>query len=388
VSPLFHAFVKKRLSRYNPRMRTLRVSPDDHDRRLDRVLRKAFPDLPPGAIAGAIRRGAVRVNGARSRNNARLHLGDTLTVPAWETGAGAPGKPQSSPRVQVRNGEICSGNQAVPVLARTSDWIAINKPPGLATHGEASAEELVREAARREGWWQESLSFRPGPVHRLDRGTSGVLLIALSTHGARTLTAEIRNHRMIKLYVALVQGDVSGIREISYPLRYDHHRRKSIADTAGGVRTDETDETGETGATEAYRAARTRIVPLRRTARRSGTLVAAIPITGRTHQIRAHCAAAGHPLEGDGKYARGPRHTRSADGPPESYLLHAMMVAMPDPGYRWKAPFPERTRNRIVSRFGGIAEVEDRLEALFRELEREFPQPPVLPVPGGGTIEA
>lgn len=384
-------------------MFSLRVSPDDHDRRLDRVLRKAFPDLPPGAIAGAIRRGNVRVNGERSRNSARLHAGDTVTVPSWETDSPVKGgRHDTSKRhapasrdVRVGNGAIHHGNRTIPILARTDDWIAVGKPAGIATHGEGSVEELVREAARREGWWRESLSFRPGPVHRLDRGTSGVLLIALSTRGAQTLTEEIHQRRMIKLYLALLTGEVSGSRDITWPLRYDHVRRKSVVDASCASGSE-----GDPVSPDGYQAAHTRIVPLAKAVDQSATLVAAIPLTGRRHQIRAHCAAAGHPLTRDekysrGKYSPGKRHRNGierrgdrATSPPGShlprglYLLHAMLAAMPHRGYRWEAPLPEEIRRRLEQRIGGIEVIEHRVQELFAGLEREFPQPPVLPTPG------
>ncbi|TVR67444.1 MAG: RluA family pseudouridine synthase [Spirochaetaceae bacterium] len=343
----------------------LTVARDDENRRLDRVLRKAFPRVPPGALAGAVRRGAVRVNGRRCRNETRVHEGDILKVPAWET-------PEEEPTRSVRYRDRCiqAGSWRIPVIDRSTNWLVLNKPAGLAVHGAESLDLIVRSVARDEGWWSESLSFRPGPVHRLDRNTSGVQLFALSTEGARALSEQLSRREVFKLYLAVVQGILEEERETSLPLRYDNRRRRT--------------ETADVGAPDSpppsFSAARTAIIPLAHSLRDRFTLVAAIPYTGRTHQIRGHCAAIGHPLAGDRKYGAAPAAGAGAGG--TTYLLHSLLMMVTTTGTFWNAPLPGEARIHLERQFPALP----ALPALARRI-REVVQATCTVTGVNGTIE-
>lgn len=300
-------------------MPTRSIAPDDDNRRLDRLLRKAFPDVPPGALAGAVRRGNVRLNGKRCRNNTRVRHGDRLTVPEWTS----TGTAERLPTVRYEEGAIYSSAYRIPVLERTKHHLAVNKPAGLTTHGPESLAHIVLAAARRQGWWKESLSFRPGPVHRLDRNTSGVQLFALSIEGARTLSNALATGSSYKLYLAIVEGAVKKRIDVSRSLEYDHSQRISRTSVATAN-------------------AHTAIVPLESDEHGRFTLVAALPTTGRTHQIRAHCASAGHPLRYDRKYGgSGNAH----------YFLHALIFAIPEVASFWNAPLPDVQRAHLETTF-------------------------------------
>ncbi len=325
-------------------MRDLNVTEDDHGRRIDRVLRKAFPGVPPGAIAGAIRRGQVRINGKRCRNNSRVQSGDTLRVPPWDPGthAGSAEDPrQGAPEARLEHRSITSGPWHVPILERTRDYLALNKPPGLTVHGKNSLEEIVLAVARREHWYRESLSFTPGPVHRLDRNTSGVQLFALSTTGAQELSRDLADRQVLKLYLALLEGVLPEPLEIRQSLVYDRDRR------VARVSTDP----------DQALPARTRVTPL--LVERSGrhTLAAAIPATGRTHQIRCHCSAAGFPLRGDRKYGG------SGTAP---YLLHNLVFALSRSGRFWNGPLPAEWSEKLAADYSGYTGLPGRIEELLQ----------------------
>lgn len=347
-----------------PTMKEEKVGPDDDGRRIDRVLRKAFPTIPPGAIAGAIRRGEIRLNGKRTQNDARVTRGDTIGIPDW-TGA-TPMRdivPESAIDARFRDGRIVSDDWSIPLLQRTEDYLVVNKPSGLTTHGKGALDEIIRSVARREGWWSESMSFRPGPVHRLDRNTSGVQLFSLSTAGAQDLTEQLRKRHVAKVYVALVSGHLPRREECRKRIAYDRSTRTAAVEPDEG-----------TAGNPAFRrlrfaTARTRFFPLAFTADQKAGLVAAIPETGRTHQVRCHAAALGIPLLGDRKYGGAPWDTFDEQYDPSMgdprYILHATLFATTDPLRVWTAPFASATYGLLRRHFGDLSSVEHRLNEIL-----------------------
>lgn len=293
-------------------MRKFTAAADDDGRRLDRVARKLFPGAPLGRIFRAIRTGAVRVNGAKAAPSQRVAAGDEISV----VGMASAATPRSGPPAS-----------ALPfvVLLENEHVLAVDKPAGLPVHGPDSVEELVRAYLQGR---RTSLSFRPGPAHRIDRGTSGLLLFSCSLRGAQTLTRLFREQRMSKEYLAVVEGVVAREETWEDRIAYDHESRRS--------------EAGE-------QTALTRIAPVASSERL--TLLACFPLTGRTHQIRAQAALHGHPLAGDRKYGGG-----SEDG----YLLHALALRVAESaellGFeRLVAPLPRRFLEATAALMGAAA---------------------------------
>jgi 23S rRNA pseudouridine955/2504/2580 synthase len=343
------------------------IAEDDNGRRLDRVLRKAYPAVPPGAIAGAVRRGDIRINGKRVKNDTRVETGDRVRIPDWEdTGrdadpvAGgkspalpaAPRRRSPPPQAHVTENRIVSGEWSVPILERSDDWIALNKPQGLASHGEGGLDEILRVVARGAGWWSDSLSFRPGPIHRLDRNTSGVQLFSLSTAGARDLTEQLRRRTVSKIYLALVSGYLPRSTEVDRRLAYNRASRTAVVEPEDGPASDPALRRHR------FSTARTRFFPLGFTADQQTGLVAAVPETGRTHQVRCHAAALGIPLVGDTKYG-GP----ASDD--HDYVLHAALFATRAPAHVWTAPLASATYGLLRTRFGDLTAIEHRLNELI-----------------------
>ena len=287
--------------------RELVISADNDGRRVDRVLRTLWPGVPLGAIMKAIRTGEVRLDGRRTKGEARLAEGQRLTVP-WEDGAKAVAAPaRELPR-------------AKPLETLYKDdfaWI-VNKPAGLLTQpDERGGDSLITRALAELGWSRSD--YRPATVQRLDRNTSGAVIIALTGRAQRTLAELVRERKIRKIYRAVVEGEAPEKGKIDLPLLKDA-RTNTVRPDEGGQR-----------ALTLYR----RIAVCG-----SRSVVEAELVTGRPHQARAHLAAIGHPIAGDAKYG-GKMGKRS--------LLHARLVIFPDDaalpaalrGARIEAPLPD-----------------------------------------------
>jgi 23S rRNA pseudouridine955/2504/2580 synthase len=175
-----------------------------------------------------------------------------------------------------------------------------------------------------------SLSFKPGPLHRLDKPTSGIIVFSTSLAGARSFSALLRSRRIRKTYLALLDGVLDRDETWEDTLVRDKERGKSFT----------MPDTGDKNAREA----RTRVYPLAHTM--TATLVKLEIDTGRTHQIRAQAAAHGHPLAGDRKY--GGSEQRGG------FLLHAWMLELPEMPRRLLAPLPDNFTRRIQELFGEL----------------------------------
>jgi 23S rRNA pseudouridine955/2504/2580 synthase len=203
------------------------------------------------------------------------------------------------------------------VLFESAGLLVLNKPAGLPVHGKESLEDLVLSYL--EPKLLPSLSFRPGPLHRLDRPSSGVIAFSTSLDGARFFSAMMRNRMIKKQYLALVSGVIEKAEVWEDELVRDERRKKTFR-TSGTIH-------------GVVKTALTRVSPLAGDGER--TLILAEIETGRTHQIRAQAAGRGHPLLGDRKYG-------SAAG--GEFLLHA-----------WRMEFSENTGGKTDNdKYGGI----------------------------------
>ena len=288
---------------------TLEIAPEDGDQRLDRWFKRHYPALGHGRLEKLLRTGQIRVNGKRARAGTRLEPGDRVRVPPLPDLGEASAPRRAAPPPDDADAEMVRA----AVIYRDGDMIALNKPPGLPVQGGS-------RVARHLDGMLEALRFdapeAPRLVHRLDRDTSGVLLLARHTTAARALTALFRGRQLHKLYWALVVGVPKPAQgRIDAPL--------AKRQVGGGERVIATAEGGQRAITD---------YTLVEAAGRRLSWLALMPRTGRTHQLRAHTASVfGHPVVGDGKY--GGEAAFPAGFEPRLHL-HARALALPRPGKR------------------------------------------------------
>ncbi|MDX1781865.1 MAG: RluA family pseudouridine synthase [Thalassovita sp.] len=271
-------------------VQTITVGPDDGDQRLDRWLKRQFPHVPQGRIEKMCRKGELRVDGGRVKASTRLQTGQQVRIPPLPDPGKTEQKAPPKPKVSTADEKMIQSC----VIYRDDHIIAINKPAGLPTQGGSKQTRHVDGLA-------EALKFgleeKPRLVHRLDKDTSGVLLLARTRAVAQALTAAIRHKETRKIYWSLVAGvPTPYLGEIKYGLvKAPGHGRKGEGEKMICVHPRDIDKTP--GAKRAH----TLYATLYRVAGRAAW-VAMEPITGRTHQLRAHMAEIGHPIIGDGKY--------------------------------------------------------------------------------------
>jgi 23S rRNA pseudouridine955/2504/2580 synthase len=321
---------------------TVTVRPEDGAGRLDRWFKRHYPGLTHGRLEKLLRTGQIRVDGKRAHAGDPVAPGQAIRVPPLpETPAPSP-KP-SAPRARPQDVALLRD----AVLYR-DDWaIVVNKPAGLAVQGGTNTDRHVD--ALLDGLRFESKE-RPRLVHRLDKDTSGVLLIARNPAAAAFFTRAFRDKTTRKVYWAITVG-LPELRQGRIDLALAKH-----AGIRGGERV-HADEEGKSAVTyySVVDHAGTR-----------ASWLALLPVTGRTHQLRAHCAEIGTPILGDGKY--GGSGAQLAGGAAARQLhLHARSLDIPHPQggtLSVTAPLPAHMR-RMWEFFGFDANVPDP----FAELE-------------------
>ena len=285
-------------------VRNIEIGAADAGVRLDRWLRRNFPQVTQARLQKWLRTGQVRLDGGRARANARLAAGQVVRVPPLGEEA-APPRPSPAP-ASAADAEALRA----AVLHRDAHVIVIDKPPGLAVQGGSRTSrhiDAMLDALRFDA------TDRPRLVHRLDKDTSGVLVLARDAASAASLTAAFRGKEVRKVYWAAVVGvPRPATGRIDLPI--------AKTPRPGGERM-------------APAEAGKRAVTLYRIVDRAGTRAAWLelePLTGRTHQLRVHASALGTPILGDGKY--GGREAHFTGGEVSTRMhLHARSIRIPHP---------------------------------------------------------
>jgi len=297
----------------------LRPGPNDHGKRLDRILRVCFPAAPLSAIFAALRKGEVRVNGKKARRDYRVTEADEISVkkiaPFFRYEAGSPGSlsieesenpGEKTISAESRAQKLSSTNFFTKyIIFEDEHFLVLNKPWGVLSHGPASLAEDV--AAYLAPVLPPSLAFSPGPLHRLDRNTTGIIFFSKSLGGARFFSSALRAGTIRKTYYALIEGRLETRQTWTDTL---------VRDTVARV-------TRSRAGTAAGKTAVSEVRPIAPS--RDYTLCEITIQTGRTHQIRAQGAARGHPLAADRKYGGRPL----AGIPHGAYILHAAELLLP-----------------------------------------------------------
>jgi len=355
----------------------LRAGKDDNGRRLDRIIRKALPDYPLSLIHRLLRQKKILVDNKPVTPNHRIEQGMIIivNVPATHIKNKVNDNMvnqinsmvnKKNPRLQTSNSELhsirLSRTLGVPILWQGSGIIVFNKPQGLSTHGPQSLDVIVNDwlaggGGKGGGPLPRSLSFKPGPLHRLDKPTSGAIAFSQTLEGARLFSALLRERKIEKSYIAIVEGSIekdkgtgnreqgTGYSEIIWrdALVHDKNKRKSVVVETVGTK-------------ESYaktQEAKEALTALKTLASNNEYSLIEVKIkTGRHHQIRAQAASHGHPLAGDIKYGGKPLPGQSRGG---GFFLHAWKIIFnesPD-GFPREitAPLPESFQSQIEALF-------------------------------------
>ena len=290
-------------------VRQFTVSDDDDGIRLDRWFKRHMPDTSFNVVVKWARTGQLRVDGKRAETGDRIVTGQIIRVPPAEAAAPTIMAAPKKERPPLSDDEIEFAQSLV--IYRDEHAIVINKPAGLATQG--GTKTLAHVDGLLDALMFERAD-RPKLVHRLDKDTSGVLLIARSSRAAAHFSKAFAGRTAKKLYWALVMG-VPEIRDgiIDLPINKQPGSggEKMHVDEAGGLR------------------AVTRYRRIERAASRTAWLEMQ-PLTGRTHQLRVHAAAIGHPIVGDAKY--GGKEAFLTGGISRKLHLHARRLVIELPG--------------------------------------------------------
>jgi 23S rRNA pseudouridine955/2504/2580 synthase len=303
---------------------SITVEPAEGDIRLDRWFKRDFPALPHGRLEKLLRTGQVRVDGKRAKANFRLAPGQVVRVPPLDGSLAA--SAEKAPARPRPADERMAMELRRRVLYRDRDALVIDKPAGLAVQGGTSTEihlDGLLDALRFDS------SERPRLVHRLDKDTSGVLVLARHVTAAAQLAEAFRRKETRKIYWAVVVG-VPKLR---------HGRIDLALSKQGGGHGEKVlpDEEGQRAVTYYSQ--------VEHAGKRAGWL-ALMPVTGRTHQLRAHCVALGTPILGDGKYGGQGAYIAGVSLPRQLHL-HARSIRLPRPGGREiaaTAPLPDHMK--------------------------------------------
>ncbi|MCU7846073.1 MAG: 23S rRNA pseudouridine(955/2504/2580) synthase RluC [Candidatus Thiodiazotropha sp. (ex Monitilora ramsayi)] len=309
----------------SPSVTFLDVAQDDAGQRIDNFLMRHLKGVPKSRIYRVLRKGEVRVNKGRIKATYRLQAGDRIRIPPIRMESTQPGTPSKQLQSRLNN----------TVLYEDERMLVLNKPSGMAVHGGSGLNWGVIETLR---------SLRPEEsrlelVHRLDRETSGCLMISKKPAALRTLHELMRENRVDKRYLALLAGSWrKGRKKVDVPLKKNTLQ--------GGERVVRVDPEGKVAETHFRRLTRYA----------DATLVEAELVTGRTHQIRVHSAWLGSPILGDTKYGDEIENKRFRSLGLKRLFLHAHQIR-----FRW----PGEKQDRIIE-----APLPDELELILRQLKQ------------------
>lgn len=317
-------------------VQNIEVKPDDDDVRIDRWFKRHFPALSFGQLQKIMRKGEVRLDGKRVKGKERVSAGQIVRVPPLATNAET-AHPKST-RLRLSDKDVAEMKSHV--IYRDEAVIAINKPAGLPTQGGTGQTRHVDGLLDALRFGSE---HRPKLVHRLDKDTSGALLLGRTPKAAAALARAFQTRETDKRYWALVAGTPKN-RDGRISVRMDKINMKGNERMV--VAAD-----GKPSLTD---------YSLIESAGQMASWLALKPHTGRTHQLRLHCAEMGHPIVGDGKYGGQAAFLTGAIS--RKLHLHSRFIAFPHPDggmLTVTAPLPDHMQTSFDFLGFSVSDYED-----------------------------
>jgi len=289
---------------------TYKVSSEYEGVRLDNCLISKLKGLPRAKIYSIIRKGEVRVNKSRCKPSYRLKIEDVIRIPPYT----------AKQKVNKKSSELNKDKVERSILIKDKDFLIINKPVGLACHGGSGISlgliEIIRQLDRKY--------INAQLVHRIDKDTSGCLVIALKKSILREFHKEIRNKHVDKIYIAVVKGIwPEDLQKITLSIKKETLK--------SGKRIVKANEKGKVSETEFKLIL----------SGKSNSLIRAKIITGRTHQIRVHSSHKGYPIVGDIKYGNAVYNKQQQSKGLKRMLLHAESINFKNLGIEQTTPVPK-----------------------------------------------
>ena len=289
---------------------------DDNDRRIDKVLRNFIKDVPLSSIYKYIRKNLIKINNKKTTQDYRVKTGDIISIAAFIINDFSENQSESN---NLQKNEETNLKKDLEIVFQNEDILILNKPYDILVHGsdnslDKQVENYYKKINQNKS---KSLSFTPGPLHRLDRKTTGLLSFSLSLNGARWFSENIKNHTIQKKYVSVVQNKLLHQEEW-----IDYIEKKSDKDNSKFHKV----EVSKLKENDEQKKCITKITPVKygKYKNKDITFVEIEIKTGRMHQIRAQASLHNHPLLGDTAYGGLKLEDFSQD-----FFLHAKELIFP-----------------------------------------------------------
>jgi len=305
---------------------------NDKDRRLDKIIRIFVKDISLASVYKYIRKGLIKVNDHKASQEYRVKKGDKLSIADFiispaEATVSSQKELSFSKEAPFSKKEGKDIKKLPPIVFENEHIIIFNKPINLSVHGRSSLEELYKAYYLKKTENQNSLSFNPGPLHRIDRMTSGLIAFSKSIDGARWFSQAIKNHEIQKKYISIFSGRLEAKCEWNDFIDSEADSSfKNKNSTRGMKEAFHTVKISSEKSGENFKNAKTFVRPLAfgSCEGKAYTLVEVQIKTGRQHQIRAQAAFHGHPLLADTAY-QGKESSESGH-----FFLHAAELLIPE----------------------------------------------------------
>lgn len=296
----------------------IKATEDDSNRRIDRVIRKFLPcNIPLSAIYSSFRKGLIKLNGKKTQQDKKIFLDDEIWI---HNSLFNNQNPVQDFQIKKQTQKIFNSLNTLSqemILFQSKDILIINKPSGMSVHGGEGINEedtatflVLNDYEKKHGF--TSLSFKPGPLHRIDKATSGLVIFSQSLKGANEITTQIKEHRIRKIYLAVARGKLQKAVWEDNLLKTENQSKVQISNNG--------------------KYAKTTVLPILYNSKTNETLATFEIETGRTHQIRVQSSIHGHPLSNDTIYDIN-THSSKNTQKEHNFFLHA-----------WKLFFPKETK--------------------------------------------